>query len=151
MPIGCAQAYRAANIWKKFQNITETEFPADILRGDVNSDGQVSIGDVTSLIDYLLGGGNISIGAADVNLDGQVSIGDVTTLIDYLLGGSWPEPAPIDMWYLIGDRVGSHPWENDGTSSIGRGLIPLYRGDQQIHGQWHLLQCYGHQYGRGDL
>ena len=126
VPIGCAQAYRAANIWKKFQNITETEFPADVLRGDVNGDGQVSIGDVTSLIDYLLGGGNISIGAADVNLDGQVSIGDVTTLIDYLLGGSWPEPAPIDMWYLIGDRVGSHPWENDGTSSIGRGLIPLY-------------------------
>ena len=127
VPIGCAQAYRAANIWKKFQNISETEFPVDILRGDVNSDGSVSIADVTALIDYLLGsGGSISTSAADVNLDNNVSIADVTMLIDYLLGGAWPEPDSIDMWYLIGDHVGSNPWENDGTSSIGRGLIPLY-------------------------
>ena len=61
----------------------------DFLRGDVNGDGQVSIGDVTTLIDLLLSGGVIDNPAADCNQDENVSIGDVTALIDYLLGGSW--------------------------------------------------------------
>ena len=56
--------------------------------GDVNCDGQVSITDVTTLIDYLLGNqaDSFSLNAADVNHDGGVSITDVTTLIDILLG-----------------------------------------------------------------
>lgn len=128
VPPGCAQAYREASIWKKFQHITETGFPEEFTRGDVNKDNAVNIADVTALIDYLLGGdaSTISLGAADVNQDGAVNIADVTALIDYLLSGSWPGDAAIDMWYLIGDRVGSSPWENQGEGSIGRGLIPLY-------------------------
>lgn len=57
--------------------------------GDVNCDGYVTIGDVTALIDYLLGGevGTFSATNADTNRNGSVSIADVTTLIDYLLGG----------------------------------------------------------------
>ena len=60
-------------------------------RGDVNGDNNVSIGDVTALIDYLLSGdaSGINLVAADCNLDSGVSIGDVTALIDYLLSGSW--------------------------------------------------------------
>ena len=60
-------------------------------RGDVNGDNNVSIGDVTELIDYLLSGNatGINLDAADCNQDSSVSIGDVTTLIDYLLSGSW--------------------------------------------------------------
>ncbi len=58
------------------------------LSGDVNGDGNVSIGDVTSLIDMLLGAGTASPGA-DCNTDGSVTIADVTTLIDYLLSGQW--------------------------------------------------------------
>ena len=63
----------------------------DFLRGDVNGDGQVSIGDVTTLIDYLLSGdaSGINLAAADCNQDNGVSIGDVTALIDFLLAGSW--------------------------------------------------------------
>ena len=63
----------------------------DFLRGDVNGDNNVSIGDVTTLIDYLLSGdaSGINLAAADCNQDNGVSIGDVTTLIDYLLAGSW--------------------------------------------------------------
>lgn len=131
-----ASAYNDAQIGGKLQNNAVTD-----IRGDVNGDGAVSIGDVTTLIDYLLGsGGNISTSAADVNLDDGVSIADVTTLIDYLLNGTWPEPAPIDIWYLIGDRVGSNPWENDGTSSIGRGLIPLYpTGEFNGNGKGQLM------------
>ena len=61
-----------------------------ILIGDVNNDGEVSIGDVTALIDYLLGGtaSNINLAAADVNSDSEVTIADVTALIDKLLSGN---------------------------------------------------------------
>ena len=58
------------------------------LRGDVNGDFQVSIADVSALIDLLLGGSTISNPAADVNLDSNVSIADVSALIDLLLGGN---------------------------------------------------------------
>ena len=60
-------------------------------RGDVNMDGNITIADVTALIDYLLDGDDsvIDLAAADTNLEGNVTIADVTTLIDYLLGGTW--------------------------------------------------------------
>lgn len=58
--------------------------------GDVNKDGNVSIADVTALIDYLLGGdaSAIDLAAANVNSDDTVSIADVTALIDLLLSGN---------------------------------------------------------------
>ena len=55
------------------------------LTGDINGDGNVNIGDVTDLIDLLLGGGSAPA-SADVNGDGIINIGDVTELIDILLG-----------------------------------------------------------------
>ena len=54
--------------------------------GDVNGDGQVTIADVTALIDSLLSGVEVPLDAADVNGDGSVTIADVTALIDMLLG-----------------------------------------------------------------
>jgi endonuclease I len=62
---------------------------APVIVGDVNMDGSVNIADVTTLIDYLLGGDEsmIDIVAADVEQDGMVNIADVTALIDRLLGG----------------------------------------------------------------
>jgi hypothetical protein len=58
-----------------------------VLAGDVNGDGEVTIGDVSSLIDRLLGSWSSPFDevAADVNHDGQVTIGDVSQLIDILL------------------------------------------------------------------
>lgn len=54
--------------------------------GDVNHDGRIAVNDVTTLIDYLLGGDvNVCVVCADVNGDGTVSVADVTTLIDMLL------------------------------------------------------------------
>ena len=63
--------------------------------GDVNCDGDLTIADVTMLIDILLGAENMYYSAenADVNNDGNLSIGDATTLVDYLLGGT---PLPND-------------------------------------------------------
>ena len=68
----------------------------EVLRGDVNKDKAVTIGDVTDLIDHLLSsdleeGEHFSPDNADTNLDETISIGDVTALIDFLLSGAWPE------------------------------------------------------------
>lgn len=60
----------------------------DILLGDVNDDGSVSIADVTALTNLLLNGVSYYNAAADMNQDGNVSIADVTALINYLLNGS---------------------------------------------------------------
>ena len=70
------------------ETCTVTPNPSFIV-GDVNGDGNVTISDVTALIDLLLGGGTINNPAADCNNDTNVTISDVTALIDYLLGGSW--------------------------------------------------------------
>ena len=61
------------------------------LRGDANDDGNVSIADVSVLIDYLLShdASALNLGNADCNLDENVSIADVSALIDYLLSHSW--------------------------------------------------------------
>ena len=76
------------SVWSNIQHVTLTGNGVDILVGDVNRDGEVSINDVTALIDYLLGinGEYIDIDAADVNSDGEITINDVTALIDILLG-----------------------------------------------------------------
>ena len=60
-------------------------------RGDVNGDYQVTIADVTLLINYLLTSEttDVHLDAADCDQDGDISIGDVTTLINYLLTEGW--------------------------------------------------------------
>ena len=57
------------------------------LLGDVNGDGEITIADITTLIDILLGGNADSdtLKRADANKDGELTIGDVTTIIDILL------------------------------------------------------------------
>ena len=59
----------------------------NVLPGDVNGDGRLSIKDVTDLISYLLSGDAslIDLAAADVNGSGGISIGDVTAIISLLL------------------------------------------------------------------
>ena len=61
------------------------------LRGDVDNNGEVKIGDVTALINYLLSGdaSEINLQAADCDQNGEIKIGDVTALINYLLSGAW--------------------------------------------------------------
>ncbi len=55
--------------------------------GDINKDGEVTIGDVSALIDILLGS-EVDLDMlirGDLNKDGEVTIGDVSALIDILL------------------------------------------------------------------
>ena len=56
--------------------------------GDVNHDEAVNIGDVTALIDYLLGSGSACEICANVNGDEGINIADVTSLIDKLLNNN---------------------------------------------------------------
>ena len=60
----------------------EPEFPL----GDVNHDHQVTIADVSALIDYLLDDPSLAPVEADMNVSGEVTIADVSALIDFLLG-----------------------------------------------------------------
>ena len=57
--------------------------------GDVDDDGEIAIGDVSALIDYLLtsDASLIALENADMDVDGEVAINDVAALIDYLLSG----------------------------------------------------------------
>ena len=79
--------YREAFCWSRFVNI---EGMTVMGNGDVNGDGQLSISDVTALIDMLLNGqaGTGNPINADMNGDGSLSIGDITRLIDRLLNGN---------------------------------------------------------------
>ena len=59
------------------------------VRGDLNRDGELSVADVTTLVDMLIRGNyddeEIQIG--DLNNDMELSVADVTTLIDILISG----------------------------------------------------------------
>ena len=57
-----------------------------VLKGDVNGDGEVNIGDVNDVIDSILTGAINP--AADVNGDGEVNVGDVNAVIEIILGSS---------------------------------------------------------------
>ena len=70
---------------------TYTEGGTTEMRGDVNMSNDVTIADVTALIDYLLSNdaSNINLVNANCNQDQDISIADVTALIDFLLSGAW--------------------------------------------------------------
>ena len=55
--------------------------------GDVDMDGALTIADVTSLIDMMMGSVLACYDpvAADVDRDGMITIGDITLLIDIIL------------------------------------------------------------------
>jgi len=94
--ITTGEAHRLANVEDRYLFAMmwvegEAEPEVAITRGDVNSDGEVTIDDVTVLIDFLLSGDatGINAGNADCDNDGEPTIGDATALIDYLITGQW--------------------------------------------------------------
>ena len=60
---------------------------APLIPGDVNTDGEIDLVDITTLIDIYLGS-QPSVPTADVNTDGSVNILDITTLIDLYLNAA---------------------------------------------------------------
>ena len=69
------------------------DLPTIFTRGDVNRDGDVNIGDVVSLINYLYKNGctPYPVLSGDANCDTVVDVGDIVYLINYLFKGG---PAP---------------------------------------------------------
>ena len=61
--------------------------PKTTLLGDVNNDGEVTIADVTALVNILLGkdASGYDLDAADANEDGDVTIADVVALVKMIL------------------------------------------------------------------
>ena len=57
--------------------------PPVIIEGDVNGDGEVSVSDINSVIDVILGGATLP--SADVNGDGEVGVSDVNALIGIII------------------------------------------------------------------
>ena len=74
--------------WSNTETVTLPGGGPAYERGDVNRDGKVNIGDVTTLINMLLSNAEYDA-QANCSLDGRMNIGDVTALIQYLLGGVW--------------------------------------------------------------
>ncbi len=61
-------------------------------KGDVTGDGQINLGDVVFLLNYLYRDGPAPdpLEMGDVNCDGEIELGDVVYLIDYLFRGGPP-------------------------------------------------------------
>ena len=66
----------------------------EYVRGDINGDRTVNVGDVTALISQVLSSGSAYIPRSDVNYDRATNIADVTELIHYILAGDWLSPYP---------------------------------------------------------
>ena len=57
------------------------------LPGDVNGDGEVNVGDLVSVSNFMAGeGGDITLEAADVNGDGEVNVGDMVVISNIMSG-----------------------------------------------------------------
>ena len=75
--------------------------------GDVNGDSEITIADITALINILLGGfaNYDTLHRADVNYDGENNIADVTALVNYLLTGQLKEPVKEGYDYVWDNAV----------------------------------------------
>ena len=84
VPRAAIETYRNTDVWNWLPRIRAIE---DMVNGDVDGDGTVSISDVTALIDYILTNNSSALNLynADCDKDRVVSIADVTLLIDTLL------------------------------------------------------------------
>ena len=84
VPAGCLAVYEASDWANYFSTIVEMG-DAPVVPADINGDGVVTIADVTSLVNIILGKGEQNP-AADINGDGVVTIADVTSLVNIILG-----------------------------------------------------------------
>ena len=83
VPVGSVAAYKAKEPWSEFGTIVALpETP----RGDVNGDGEVNVGDLVSVSNYMAGDGSVSKEAADVNEDGEVNVGDMVVISNIMSG-----------------------------------------------------------------
>lgn len=81
-------AMPANKAWLEYTGSAELVLPFEkVLLGDVNKDGDVTIADVTALVNILRGGdtSQYDLKAADVNEKGSVDVDDINALVDMIL------------------------------------------------------------------
>lgn len=88
---GKLTTYNNINEFAANNYIVSLNRPSDVLLGDVNKDDDITIADVTALVNIILGKDNgpeplYNHDAADVNGDGGITIADVTALVNIILG-----------------------------------------------------------------
>ena len=74
---------------------------SNILKGDVNGDGDVDIADAVCIMNYVVGKPNTTFieAAADANGDGDIDIADAVHIVNYVVG-KIPALAPRFEWNL---------------------------------------------------
>ena len=89
VPMRSLELYKTAEGWKNFQHIEGIDTGEEHIVGDVNHDGNLTIGDVTALISYVLNNDyEICTICADVNGDTFITVADVTALISKVLNNN---------------------------------------------------------------
>ncbi len=85
IPQGGDDPNNAKTVMEKIMNWFGTSKPA-FTRGDVNGDGDIDVGDVIFLMNYLFLAGSppYPLEAGDADCNGEVDVGDVIYLINYL-------------------------------------------------------------------
>jgi len=81
--------------------------------GDVNGDGQRTVGDVMQTVTYIMSPSDVDesfdTNAADVNRDGSVSVVDVMLLVGIIMGQEEEPDDPDNPILDIDDRTGADP------------------------------------------
>ena len=80
---GKEESFANAWSWARFKNIVGDLSEGGGITGDVNGDGELSIADITALVDLVMRGATNP--RSDVNGDGETSVADVTTLVGLLM------------------------------------------------------------------
>lgn len=93
VPFLSVSVYKAANGWKNFALIDNSLSVQESYPGDLNGDGRVDVGDLTSLVSLILDNSQegVSHDAADLNGDGLVNVADYTFLVAIILNGGVPQ------------------------------------------------------------
>ena len=84
VPATSLEAYKATEPWSGFGTIEAIQDGG--LRGDVNGDGEVNVGDLVCVSNYMAGDDSVSKDAADVNQDGEVNVGDMVVISNIMSG-----------------------------------------------------------------
>lgn len=90
VPQGAGEAYRADSKWNNpFDNIVEMGDGSD-MPGDVDGNGELTISDISMLINCLIteNTDGINLSNADLNGDGELNVSDITILVNYVLTGN---------------------------------------------------------------
>lgn len=71
----------------------------EVLRGDANADGKVSLADVNSTVNYILGdpSPSFSFAAADINENNAINVSDVNSIVNILLDENKASAKPYRM------------------------------------------------------